>query len=115
VLSLPLSCLRWYAKRAHFHRRPAGDDRLAPPRQRVFQISGFQHPKTADVLLGLQIRSVGDQQLAVGLRPQRLRLADGSEAANENDDTGSRISSLSASIARTVASLSADGSKLSGR
>src|SRR5271155_1420944 len=39
VLSLPLSCLRWYDERAHFHRRPAGDHRLASPRQRFVQAS----------------------------------------------------------------------------
>src|SRR5258708_1909146 len=52
-------------KRAHLDRRPAGDGGLAPPRQRLVQACCFQHPKAADVLLGLQIRSVGDEYLTI--------------------------------------------------
>src|SRR5690349_16599851 len=55
-------------KRAHLDRRPTGDGGLTPPRQRLVQINGFQHPKTADVLLGLQVRPIGDEHLAIGLR-----------------------------------------------
>src|SRR5580692_12592606 len=73
---------------AHFDRRPAGGGSLAPPRQCLVQVSGFQHPKTAYVLLGLQVRPVGEEHLAVGLRPQRLRAAGCGEASNENPDTG---------------------------
>ena len=58
-------------KRAHLDRRPTGDGSLAPPRKCIIQISGFQHPKTAYVLLGLQVRPVGDENLTIGLRPQR--------------------------------------------
>ena len=47
-------------ERAHFDRHPAGDDRFAPPLQRLLQVCGFQDPKTAYVLLGLQVRPVGD-------------------------------------------------------
>src|SRR5271165_782680 len=75
-------------KLAHLDRRPTGDDSLAPPRQCLVQVSGFQYPKTADVLLGLQVRPVGDQNLAIGLRPQRPCVAGRGEAANENPDTG---------------------------
>src|SRR3984957_14668341 len=64
--------------------------RLAPHRQRLVNISQLQHPTTADVLLGLQVRPVGDEPLTIGPRPQRLRLADGGEAAKENHDTGGR-------------------------
>jgi hypothetical protein len=46
-----------------------GDGGLAPPRQRLVHFSGFQHSQTADVLLGLQIRPVGDEYLTMGLRP----------------------------------------------
>jgi len=73
VLSLPLSCLRWSLKRAHLDRRPTGDSSLAPPRKGIIQISGFQHPKTAYVLISLQVRPVGDENLTIGLRPQRSR------------------------------------------
>ena len=50
--------------------RPAADRRRRPcaPRQRLVHVSGFQHPQTADVLLGLQIRPVGDEYLTTGLR-----------------------------------------------
>ncbi len=41
-------------KRTHLDRRTAGDGSLAPPRQCLVQVSGFQYPKTAHVLLGLQ-------------------------------------------------------------
>src|ERR1700687_1154937 len=89
VLSLPLSCFRWYPKRAQLDRRPTGDSSLAPPRKCIIQISGFQHPKTAYVLLGLQVRPVGDGHLTIGLRPQRPRARGWAEAASENPDTGS--------------------------
>jgi hypothetical protein len=36
-------------KRAHLDRRPTGDDSLAPPRQCLIQVGGFQNPKTAYV------------------------------------------------------------------
>ena len=48
---------------------PTGDDGLASPLQCLVHISGFQHPKTAYVLLGLQVRPVGDEYLTTGLRP----------------------------------------------
>src|SRR5271166_4344419 len=76
-------------KLAHLDRRPTGDDSLAPPRQCLVQVSGFQHPKTAYMLLALRERPVGDDHLAVGLRPQRLRAAGPAEAGNENPGTGS--------------------------
>ena len=37
--------------------------------QRLVHVSSFQNPKTADVLLGFQVWSVGDKHLAVWLRP----------------------------------------------
>ena len=39
-------------KRTHLDGRPAGDGGLAPPLQRLVEVNRFQHPKTADVLLG---------------------------------------------------------------
>src|ERR1700685_1071703 len=90
VLSLPLSCFRWYPpQRAHLDRRPTGDGSLAPPRKCIIQTRGFQHPKTAYVLLGLQVRPVGDENLAIGLCPQPPLAAGGGEAANEFPDPGS--------------------------
>src|SRR5215472_3920757 len=76
-------------KRAHLNRRPTGDGGLTPPRQRLVHVSGFQYPKTADVLLGFQVWPVGDEHLTTGLRPHRLRVAGGGEAAGEDPDTGS--------------------------
>jgi len=74
-------------KRAHLDRGPTSDGALAPPRQRLVQVSGFQHPKTAHMLLGFYVRPVGDDDLTIGLRPQRLRPACRLHAANENPDT----------------------------
>src|SRR5262249_16768885 len=56
---------------AHLARRTAGDGTLARPRQRLVHISGFKYPETAYVLLGLGVRAVGDEHLAVGLGPKR--------------------------------------------
>src|SRR5436190_21767228 len=63
-----------------------GNDGFARPRQRFVHISAFQYPKPADVLLGLKVRSVGDEDFAIGLPSQRLR---GAKAAGEFPDTGS--------------------------
>src|SRR2546430_2612332 len=71
---------------AHLARRTPPNPTLAPPRQRLVHISGFQDPKTAYVLLGLQVRAVGDEHLAVGMGPQRLGLA---QAAGEFPDASS--------------------------
>jgi hypothetical protein len=60
VLSLPLSCFRRASNRAHLDRRPTGDGSLAPPCKCIIQSSGFQHPKTAYVLIGLQVRPVAN-------------------------------------------------------
>src|SRR5947209_20241318 len=84
---LPLGPPSVKVKRAHLDRRPTGEGSLAPPGKCIIQISGFQHPKTADVLLGLQVWPVGDEHLAIGLRPQRPRVAGRGEATNENPDT----------------------------
>src|SRR3984885_10497328 len=77
-------------ERAHLDRHPTGDDSLAPPRQCLIQVRAFQQPKTAYVLLGLQVRPVGDEHLATGLRSQRPRTAGRGEAASENPGTGGR-------------------------
>ena len=47
-------------EQAHLNRHPTGDDGLAPLRRASSMSAAFQNPKTADVLLGLQERSVGD-------------------------------------------------------
>jgi hypothetical protein len=53
VLSLALSWFRRpFQKPAHLDRRPTFDDGLAPPCKCILKISGFQHPKTAYVLIG---------------------------------------------------------------
>ena len=74
----------------------AYDSSLAPPRECLVEISGFQHRKTADVLLGLQVRPVGDEHSTIGLRPQRLRAAGRGKAAGELPGAGSDYSRLSA-------------------
>jgi hypothetical protein len=74
---------------AHLDRHPAGDDRLARPLERLVHVSGFQYRKTANVLLGFQIRAVGDEHFAIGLRPHRLRLAGCAEAASDKPGASS--------------------------
>jgi hypothetical protein len=86
VQSLPLDPPS--VKRAHLDRHPAGGDCLASPLQCLARIGRFQHPETAYVLLGLKIRSVGDEHLAVGLRRQRPRFAGRGKAASELPGAG---------------------------
>lgn len=74
---------------AHLARRTAGDGALARPRQRLVHIGGFKYPETAYVLLGLGVRPVGDEHLAVGLDPQRLGVAGRGKAAGELPRAGS--------------------------
>jgi len=42
-------------KRTYLDRRPTGEGSLSPPSQRLVHVSGFQDPKNAGVLLGLQL------------------------------------------------------------
>src|ERR1700743_476530 len=79
-----------FVKLTHFDWRPTGDGGLAPPRYRLVQVSGLQYPKTAHVLLGLQVGSVGDQHLPPGQGPERLRAGWWVQAASEKPDTSSR-------------------------
>lgn len=74
-------------KWAYLYRRSAGDGGLAPPLERLVQVSDFQHPKAAHLLLGVEVWPVGHENFAIGLRPQRPRAAWGVQAANENPDT----------------------------
>src|SRR6266496_955439 len=76
-------------KLAHLAGHIAGDGTLLRPCQRLVDISAFQYPKSAHVLLGLGVRSVGDEHLAVGLGPQRLRAASRGNAAGELPHAGS--------------------------
>ena len=76
-------------KRTHLDRRTTGDGGLAPPRQRLVQVGGFQHPRTANVFLGLRVRPAGDEHLTCGLQPQRPRAAFRLQAADKKPDTGS--------------------------
>src|SRR5580698_316878 len=89
-----ISIAKWAAfddlvKLANLDRRPTGDDGLAPPRQRLVQVGGVQYPKTANVLLGLEVRPVGDEHRTTRLRPQRLRVACRMQAAGEKPGTSS--------------------------
>ena len=62
---------------------------LRRPRQCLVHIGGFQYPKTAHVLLGLGVRPVGDEHLAVGLLPHRLGVGGRGNAAGELPHAGS--------------------------
>src|SRR5215208_3022877 len=76
-------------KLAHLAGHIAGDGTLLRPCQRLVDISAFQYPKSAHVLLGLGVRPVGDEHLAVGLGPQRLCAASRGNAAGELPHAGS--------------------------
>jgi hypothetical protein len=108
VTRLPLSPPS--EKRAHLDRRPTGDGSLAPPRQCLVQVSGFQHPKTAYVLLGLEVRPVGDEHLAIGLRPRDLALLAAERPPTKTLTPAATISRLSAEMSRDIASVSTNGS-----
>src|SRR6187402_2813524 len=54
-------------KLAHLAGRIARDGGLLRPCQCLIHIGGFQYPKSANVLLGLGVRPVGDENLAVAL------------------------------------------------
>src|SRR5215204_2691627 len=96
MCTIILSCLigaslfRWrWEELAHLDRSSTGDGRFASPCKRIFQGCSFQHPEAADVLLGFQVWSVGDENLAVALHPQRLCVPGRGEAPNEKSHTGS--------------------------
>src|ERR1700722_2145932 len=87
---MPFSCSRrGPPKGAPLARRPRGDHGLTPPRQRLVQVSGFQYPKTAYVLLGLQVRPVGDEHFTIRLCSQRPRAAGRAQTASEDPGTSS--------------------------
>src|SRR6185295_9912299 len=71
---------------SHLALPASGGDAFARPLKRLVHVSAFQYPKTADVFLGLEVRPVGDEDSAIGLRSQRLR---GAKAASEFPDAGS--------------------------
>ena len=52
---------------------PRGGHAFAPPFDRLIHVGAFQYPKTADVLLGLKVGTVGDEDASIALRPKRLR------------------------------------------
>src|SRR5258707_12439638 len=76
-------------KLAHLAGHIAGDGSLLCPCKRLIHIGGFQYPETAHVLLGLGVRSGGDEDLAVGLLPQRLGFGGRGNAASELPGAGS--------------------------
>src|SRR5262249_42543206 len=67
----------------------AGDGTLLRPCECLIHIGGFQYPKSTHVLLGLDVRSVGDEHLAMGLLSQRLCVGGRGNAARELPDAGS--------------------------
>src|SRR5262249_23462529 len=76
-------------KLAHLAGHIAGDGALLRPCECLVHIGGFQYPKSAHVLLGLGVRSVGDEYLAVGLFSQRLCVAGRGNSASELPYAGS--------------------------
>src|SRR6516165_10495508 len=76
-------------KLAHLAGHIAGDGSFLRPCKCLIQIGGFQYPESAHVLLGLGVRSVGDEHPAVGLPPKRLRVGGRGNAAGELPGAGS--------------------------
>src|SRR5437764_63041 len=76
-------------KLAHLAGHIAGDRCPLRPCKRLLQISGFQYPEPAHVLLGLDVGSVGDEYTAVGLLPQRLRAGGRGNSAGKLPGSGS--------------------------
>src|SRR5579863_2544667 len=76
-------------KLAHLAGHIAGDGSLLRPSECLVHIGAFQYPKSAHVLLGLGVRPVGDEHLAVGLLSQRLGVGNRGNAAGELPGAGS--------------------------
>src|SRR5581483_4681810 len=74
---------------AHLARDIAGDGSFLRPLESLVHIGCFQNPKSAHVLLGLGVWSVGDEHLAVGLPPHRLGVGGRGNAAGELPGAGS--------------------------
>jgi len=69
---------------------PAGvEGSLACPSQRLVHVGCFQYPKATNVLLGFQVRPVGDERFATRLPPHRLRLARRTQPASHQPGAGS--------------------------
>ena len=52
---------------SHLDLALSGGDAFACPCHCRIHVGAFQNPKTADVLLGLKVRPVGDEDSAIGL------------------------------------------------
>jgi hypothetical protein len=83
---------------SHLALPPSSGDAL---RAHEVHVSAFQYPKPADVFLGLKVRSVGDEDSAIGLRSQGLC---GPKAQPNFLTPAAIISLLSAWISRPIAS-----------
>src|SRR5215471_10538694 len=75
-------------KLAHLAGNIASDGSLLRPCECLIHIGGFQYPKSAHVLLGLGVRSVGDEHIAVCLLSQRLCFGGRGNAAGELPGAG---------------------------
>src|SRR5215510_14114986 len=76
-------------KLAHLAGHIAGNGTLLRPCECLINIGGFQYPKSANVLLGLGVRSVGDEHLAVTLLSQRLCIGGRGNTAGKLPGAGS--------------------------
>src|SRR6516225_463871 len=100
-------------KLAHLAGHIAGDGTLLRPCECLIHIGGFQYPKSAHVLLGLGVRPVGDEHLAVGLLSQRLCVGGWGNAAGEFSHAGSNHLAVERVNLLIIASVTVDGSKSS--
>src|SRR6185503_1027744 len=71
---------------SHLDRKTARFRALAGPCHRLVHVCGFQYPKPAHMLFGLQVWPIGEEQFTVGLRPQRVGRA---QPTSELPDTSS--------------------------
>src|SRR5262249_55194789 len=76
-------------KFAHLTGHITADGSLARPRECLIEISGFQYPKTAHVLLGLSVWPIGDKHRTIRLFLHRLCVAGRGNAAGELPYAGS--------------------------
>src|SRR5580704_11563638 len=74
-------------ERPHLDRDRAREGGLAAPSQRGIQVGGLDHPEAAHVLLALDERSVGDEDVAA-VRPDHGRRAGRVQPAGEDPRAG---------------------------
>src|SRR5581483_6731011 len=93
TLSIPFRIgfpfLRNGKKLSYFDRHSASDGGLARPLHGLVHVGTLQQPHTADMLLGLEIRPIADDDLSAGLLTYRFRLSGRLQTTSKIPDSGS--------------------------